>query len=91
MVNSTEHEIYHAINVKMPTTVRILIFKSIINAISEFEKVNFEKSQQTKALKYYPACKELSGDKSSLLCLNVSADNICKLFGVRSGPTKRRA
>ena len=35
MLNSTEHKIYHAHNVKMPTIVGILTFISSMNTISE--------------------------------------------------------
>ena len=35
MLNSNEHEIYHALIVKMPTLVGILTFISMINTTSE--------------------------------------------------------
>ena len=35
VLNSAEHEIYHALNVKMPTIVGILTFISMINTASE--------------------------------------------------------
>ena len=58
-----------------------------------FEKVNFEKYlQMTKNHEKFPSslCKELNPTIKSFLanCDLTSADNLCKQFGPRSGPTE---
>ena len=57
MLNSAEHEIYPAHNVKMPTIVDILTFISMINTIHVFESLKAIKVLIFQYIRFYEQLK----------------------------------